>query len=461
MAKVENEFLARENPTLRDFQAKPFLPRRPIPDLGFARVDGARFYSTDFMQQEWQHIWTKTWQIAARVSELPTPGSYYVHELGKESFLFVRGEDQEIRGFYNVCQHRGNRLCQSEQGEMQHFTCPFHGWQWHIDGSLKRVADPQFFRQFDNGVPADALGLTRVRVELWGGWVWFNMNDAATDLKSYLGEAGVHLETYEFDAFQLIDYQTFEWNGNWKHAVDAFNESYHFGELHPAMIEVGEGHDIPIELLGIHSRMLNFNSTVSEVVADRDTITPLRAAIMLGGSELSATDYQGAAKDIHLKLVALRRAKEHNSHIAYHRMNDEQLVHQYHYTFFPNATFTQSPGAAFVFRYRPHADDPNKCYYDFFILVRNPPGSPTPTYEHKVHPHAQLTDYAQAFAGTFHPVFANVLAQDGSNMETMQAGVKSDSFKGMLLSEQELRLRHFHQTIDKFIAGELHANEPI
>ena len=51
-------------------------------------------------------------------------------------------------------------------------------------------------------------------------------------------------------------------------------------------------------------------------------------------------------------------------------MNDEQLVHQYHYTFFPNSTFTQTPGAAFVFRYRPHSSDPNRCYYDFFILVR-------------------------------------------------------------------------------------------
>ena len=458
MAKIEQEILVREHPTVRDFEARPFLPRRPAPDLGLARIDGARFFDPAFMQQEWQHIWTKTWQIVCRVAEFEAAGSFLVHELGKESFLFVRGEDGEVRGFYNVCQHRGNRLCVAEQGELTHFTCPFHGWQWHTDGSLKKVADPQFFRQFANGVPADELALPRVRVDQWGGWLWFTMNDDAVDLRDYLGEFGRHLETYEFEKFSLIDYQTFEWNGNWKHAVDAFNESYHFAELHPDMIEFGEGHDIPIEIEGIHSRMLNFNSTVSEVVPDRDTMTPLRASIMLAGGELPG--YDGPAKDVHLALMRARRAKEGSTHLPYHRMNDEQLVHQYHYTFFPNATFTQSAGAAFVFRYRPHATDPNRCYYDFFILANLPAGSPKRRVEHKVHPHTALHDYAEAFEGTFHPVFANVLAQDGSNMETMQAGVKSDSFKGMLLSEQELRLRHFHQTIDAFIAGTVHANRP-
>ena len=458
MAKIEQEFLARENPTQREFAAPPFLPRQPTPDLGLERIGGARFYSPEFMRQEWEHVWTKTWHIAARETDLPTVGSFFVHELGKESFLFVRGEDQVIRGFYNVCQHRGNRLCQAALGEMKHFTCPFHGWQWNIDGSLKRVADPQFFRQFAKGVPTNELGLTPVRVEHWAGWVWFTMNDAAFPLKRYLGELATHLDTYELDQFNLIDYQTFEWNGNWKHAVDAFNESYHFAELHPDMIEFGEGHDIPIEIAGIHSRMLNFNATVSEVVEDRETITPLRESMMLRSGEIDPAHYKGAAKDVHLKLIELRRAKENDTHLGYKRLNDEQLAHQYHYTFFPSSTFTQSPGAASVFRYRPHATDPNKCYYDFYILARQHPGTPPPHYEHKVHSHSELLDYVKAFEGTFPPVFSNVLAQDGSNMETMQAGVKSDSFKGMLLSEQELRLRHFHQTVDKFISGELSAN---
>jgi hypothetical protein len=85
--------------------------------------------------------------------------------------------------------------------------------------------------------------------------------------------------------------------------------------------------------------------------------------------------------------------------------------------------------------------------------VRNPPGTPRPDYEHRVHQHGSDVAYADALAGTFDPILANVLRQDGSNMETMQRGIKSDSFKGGILCDQEVRLRHFHQNVDKFIDG--------
>lgn len=454
MGRVEHEFLKRPNPRSGQFKAPPFLPRTKYKGLGLERLDGQRYLSPEFMQREWQHVWTKTWQLVTRINDFEEPGSFHVHELGKESFLFVRGDDGKIRGFYNVCQHRGNRLCQVESGVLDSFSCPFHGWQWHIDGSLKQVAAPEFFAQFKDGVPAAELALAEVRVEMWGGWLWFNMDHDCCSLRKYLGEIGAHLETYELETWDLIDYQTFEWSGNWKHAVDAFNESYHFAALHPDMIQFGEGHDIPIELWGIHSRMLNFNRTVSELVKDRETMTPLRKGMMSRRGTSPAAAQTEAAKDMHLSEIAYRRSIEHETYLTYREMNDEQLVHQYHYTFFPNTTFTQTPEGGAVFRYRPHASDPGKCYYDFFIIMRRPPGSPrVERPPHRIHGQQGPADYAAAFKGTFHPVLANVLAQDGSNMATMQAGVASDSFKGMILSEQEIRLRHFHKTIDDFIDG--------
>ncbi len=457
MPLVEAEFLQRDNPTTGQFKAPPFLPRATNADLGLERLEGARYLTKEFMQAEWDHIWTKTWQLVTRVDDFEEPGCFFVHELGKESFLFVMGEDGEIRGFYNVCQHRGNRLCITDSGILDAFTCPFHGWQWNVDGSLKSVAAPEFFRQFDNGVPAEDLAMTPVKVDSWGGWLFFNMDLNACSLREYLGEIGTHLETYEFEKWHLMDVQTFEWDGNWKHAVDAFNESYHFTALHPDMVQFGEGHDIPIELWGIHSRMLNWNRTVSEVVEDRESLTPLRKHMMgnWGAWANRKSDApECAAKDVHLAEIQRRRSSQETTHLPFKNMNDEQLVHQYHYTFFPNTTFTQTPDGGAVFRYRPHATDPAKCYYDFFIISHLPPGSPRPERPPcKVHRHAPGDNYADVFEGTFDPILANVLAQDGSNMPTMQAGVASDSFKGMILSDQELRLRHFHKTVDDFIAG--------
>jgi phenylpropionate dioxygenase-like ring-hydroxylating dioxygenase large terminal subunit len=454
MGKVEREFLLRANPRSGPFKVPPFLPRARNKGLGLERLEGQRYLSPEFMQAEWRQIWTKTWQLVTRVSDFDEPGSFYVHELGKESFLFVRGNDGEIRGFYNVCQHRGNRLCQADSGILDTFTCPFHGWQWNTDGSLKQVAAPELFPQFAQGIPHEELALPKVQVAQWGGWLWFNMDPNACSLREYLGELGEHLETYEFESWDLIDVQTFEWAGNWKHAVDAFNESYHFAALHPDMIEFGEGHDIPIELWGIHSRMLNFNRTVSELVGDRDTMTPLRTHMMSRRRNQPELADDLLAKDAHLVEIAYRRSIENETYLPYRHMNDEQLVHQYHYTFFPNTTFTQTPEGGAVFRYRPHATDPGRCYYDFFVMMRRPPGSSKLVRPpHRVHSHEGPIDYAAALEGTFDPVLANVLAQDGSNMATMQAGIASDSFKGMILSEQEIRLRHFHKTIDDFIAG--------
>lgn len=459
MAQIEED-LKRQPKTKGNFQATPFLPRKPIPNIGLERLDGERYYTKEFMDAEWENIWTKTWQIVCRETDLPNIGSFYTYELGRESFLFVRGEDEKIRGFYNNCQHRGNILCQAEIGEVDTFTCPFHGWQWNIDGTIKKVADPQFFRQFADGVPEDELGLQPVRVDFWGGWVWFNMNEKATSLKDYLGEEGVHLETYDYEDYQLVDYQTFVWGGNWKHAVDAFNESYHFTSLHPDMVQCQEGHDVPIELLGIHTRMLNFNGTVSEVVEDRDTITEHAARMLKASFDIEAESYTGSAKDIHLEVVKHKRAIQDDTFQPYKKMNDEQLVHQYHYTFFPNATFTQIAEAAVMFRYRPHPTDPGLMYYDFFILIRNPPGTPEPEYEHNVHTHGDNEHYANAFGeGTWDPSLAKILREDGSNMETIQRGVQSRSFKGMLLCDQEVRLRHFHQVVDKLISGEYSLDE--
>jgi len=455
MALIEKDLEALKT-TDRIFEAPSFLPRKPIPDLGLEPIAAERFYTQEFMEQEWEHIWTKTWQIGLHEAELPEPGSFFTYEFGRESLLFTRDKNSVVRGFYNVCQHRGNVLCQSKAGEVDSFSCPFHGWEWHIDGTLKDVADPEFFRQFDGGIPVDDLGLAQVKTDSWGGFIWFNMDEDAMPLKEYLGEAGRHLESYEFEKRTYVNHQSFEWKGNWKHAVDAFNESYHFAALHPDMVEFGEGHDVPIELVGIHSRMMNYNATVSELVEDRDTMTPLREH-MMGNQWNADTSNATTAKDVHLSSIRAKRAMENDTFLPYKRMNDEQLVHQYHYTFFPNSTFTQTPEGGAVFRYRPHATDPNICYYDFIIVPMMPPGTQVADVDTKIHPHGSPEDYAEAFQGSFDPILANVLRQDGSNMETMQRGMRSKGFKGMILCDQEIRLRHFHQTIDQFISGEINA----
>ena len=271
---------------------------------------------------------------------------------------------------------------------------------------------------------------------------------------------GRHLQAYELEKFKLIENKSFQWAGNWKHAHDAFNESYHFEALHPEFTEITEGYDVPIELVGMHSRMINFNMTMSELLPNRADFTPLQRKLFgIDGSGIlsvggEAWPFSGEPRDVHLEIVRRKRGMQDNTHLPYRNLNDEQLVHQCHYTFFPGTTFTSTPEASFLFRYRPHATDPGLCYYDFLITVHNPPGTPIPEVRHRLSRHDEPVDYTDAFAATFDPALAKVLTQDGSNMKTMQRGMSSAGFKGMILGEQEVRVRHFHQMIDRCLMGD-------
>ena len=99
-------------------------------------LSGERYTSKNFFEMEWENVWTKTWQVAGRTTEIPESGDFFTFELGPESFLIVRQADGSVRAFYNVCQHRGNRLVQAPEGSMPSFTCDYHNWRWGIDGAL-------------------------------------------------------------------------------------------------------------------------------------------------------------------------------------------------------------------------------------------------------------------------------------------------------------------------------------
>ncbi len=94
----------------------------PLPDIGTEILSGDRFHSKDFMDKEWTHLWRKVWSMGPRLEELTAVGDYVIHSLGKESFIFVMDKDKTIRGFYNICQHRGKKLvCDGRQGNAQFF----------------------------------------------------------------------------------------------------------------------------------------------------------------------------------------------------------------------------------------------------------------------------------------------------------------------------------------------------
>ena len=134
-------------------QAKDRKWTLDYPELGTGPLPVAPYVSPEYFAQEREKIFSRTWLCTGkRVEEIPQPGDYLVQDIavGKTSVLLVRGKDGVVRGFHNVCKHRGNRLAWQERGSCRSgVTCKFHGWTYAPDGRLVGVPEEDMFFDFD------------------------------------------------------------------------------------------------------------------------------------------------------------------------------------------------------------------------------------------------------------------------------------------------------------------------
>ena len=215
--------------------------KAPEPELGTAPIAGERYWSPAFAQREWDHMWTKVWLIAGMVNQIPKAGDYLTAEVGRESIICVRGTDERIRAFYNVCQHRGNRLVSNERGSLGkgQFQCAYHGWRFDNGGTLTWVYCEEDFPQ---GSPCGNRNLVEIPCDTWAGFVWINMDEGCSSLGEYLDPIAGQLDCYQMEDMKRTHWVTLEGNFNWKCVQDNFNESYHLPFVHPQTLPVMNEH---------------------------------------------------------------------------------------------------------------------------------------------------------------------------------------------------------------------------
>ena len=158
-------------------------PKAPEPELRDRPITGERYYSQEFSQRELERLWPRVWQVAGRVDQIPEAGDYVTYDVGRDSIIAVRGDDQRVRAFYNVCQHRGNRLVTAEVGSLAggEFQRAYHGPALRHHGGVHlgvrrgRLPAGHAVREPQPGqIPRD----TRV------GSIWFNMDPTCDDLRT-------------------------------------------------------------------------------------------------------------------------------------------------------------------------------------------------------------------------------------------------------------------------------------
>jgi phenylpropionate dioxygenase-like ring-hydroxylating dioxygenase large terminal subunit len=171
------------------------------------------------------------WYILAHSSELRQPGYYLVRELLGESLLLVRDEQGNARGFYNVCRHRGSRIC-SQDGHRKVFVCPYHGWTYRLDGSLRSAA------ALPIAIDQTTLGLHSIPVREFGGVIWGSLKGEVHALDAVQEAFEPGLRYYGIPSARIAARRRYSIEGNWKLVLENFFECYHCFPAHPEYCSV-------------------------------------------------------------------------------------------------------------------------------------------------------------------------------------------------------------------------------
>ena len=382
---------------------------KKYPEVGTGPVSTESCISEAFYERERERVFRRCWLNAGRVDYVPTPGDYFVQEIAvcNTSILVIRGRDEVIRGFHNVCSHRGNKLVRNHQGCRQALVCGFHNWTFDTTGALKSVTDEENFFDLDKS----KLGLTPVHLDVWEGFIFINLADEpAETLQDYLGGVVDQLGGGHFDHHELtFQYQVSE-RSNWKNGLDAQNEIYHLPFQHKRSIP-----DFAVRKDGRYTRNQDFRIYKYHTVY---------------ASEVPEERKMGPLGEMTYRLGTLSNVNASKTRFRLPRIADFDF-----YTIFPNFCILLSK------------DQPSDNYitYNFWPLAVD-----KTLWNIKLH-FVPAANASERFSQEFTKVLVrDVLYEDAAAHETIHEGLASRAKPFIHYQDEEIQIRYFHEVLERF-----------
>ena len=421
--------------------APHFYEERPFFE-GAEPIAISRYTTREFFELEKEHVWRKVWQMACREEHIPNVGDTYVYDICDMSFVLVRSAPDTIQGFWNVCKHRGRQLIE-EPKKVQYLRCPFHSFAWNLDGSLAYVPTEWDFPHIDR----EEFGLTEVRVDTWGGFVFINPSPTGETLAEYLGEMVEHYEPYHLETRFIEAHVAKVYNANWKVVEEAFMESFHVAATHPQqMVRLGdvntkydcyENFSRALHPSGTPSPLLNWAPTEQEM---------LESLLDVREGEVSPVQLpEGQTLRSFAAMVGREGLRGAIGDEA-DTVSDAELIDATEYAIMPNFHPWGSYQRA-VYRFTPHGDNHEQAVME--VMLISPYEGERPAPAECVWLTAEESWTTPGMLG----ITGRILDQDSTNIAQVQLGMKSAPMKGLTMSlYQESRIRHMHAWIDKQIS---------
>ena len=441
-------------------------------------IRAGRYTDPEFARLEYQQMWNKVWQFAARLDELPEVGDQTTYDIGDQSVLLVRNGRDTIKAFHNVCPHRGTALSDGPGHFVKNrIICPFHGWRWDLNGCNQFVMERQEFS--DGNLQDSEVALREVPLKIFAGFIFICLDPNPQPFEEYIAPVGKFLEDLAIGEMHYYWWKSMPIASNWKVAQEAFFEAYHVPATHPQLDKVGR----EVVYGDRESKVFNHTkvdydafpnghgrfyagaagSAITGNVAESATGNQLEDMIESMAHLVHEMDAMVLQED--LDLVESLRGKPLPEGSSY----GAELIKLLYTTaaeqqrpmpvptpetagmwggmifVFPNLLILPNLGNVMIYRIRPDGMNPNACVFEIFSNTTYPAAKPVPRAEMEY-----VTD------ATDPEQLLKIPRQDFLNIPRMQLGMHSVGFsQTMLASHSEKVILNMHQHLDRYLTGSL------
>lgn len=189
------------------------------------------FHDPAVLAYEQEAWFAREWVCVGREEDAGRRGAYFLAQVAGENLIVIRGDDGVLRGFYNVCRHRGATLVEEPCGELVRFQCPYHAWIYDLKGALRPPRHTELLEDFD---PV-GWGLVPVRLETWQGYVFVDLSGEAPLLLEVLGDLSRHFARFDLAGLRRARRIEYDVAANWKGIIENYEECYHCPGVHPQL----------------------------------------------------------------------------------------------------------------------------------------------------------------------------------------------------------------------------------
>lgn len=292
---------------------------------GARTMPGERYTSPGVLKAELERLFARRWLCVGRVDELEQPGAYFLQEVGAESIIVLRDRAGTLRAFYNVCRHRGTRICEEGRGRLSEtLQCKYHAWTYATDGRLVGAPHMHEVEGFDKG----DYSLHPAALDTWEGFLFLNLDRDAEPLAEALAPLAGRFERYNIGLLSRVRRIDYDVQANWKLIFQNYSECLHCPTIHPELSRVlpytsGANDLVEGPFLGGHMEITQPNASV--------TITGAACGVPLG------------------------------------KLDDADLRRAYYYTIFPNMLLSIHPDYVAYYRVWPLAPDRSRVSCEWLL----------------------------------------------------------------------------------------------